>query len=114
MDRSNRDNLGEVIRQQRVMMALTLQELAARSGVSSSHLGRIERGERYPSARTLQKIAKPLGFDGNLSPDGARVDPYVAAVLSQEPVNVQRAVVGILTILKSIAEGLTRESTVHN
>ena len=114
MDRGNRDNLGEVIRQQRIMMALTLQELAAKSGVSSSHLGRIERGERYPSARTLQKIAKPLGFDDNLPSGGGRIDPYVAAVLSQEPVNIQRAVVGILTILKSIAESLTRESTSHN
>jgi len=34
--------------------------------------------------------------------------PY-ARVLSQEPVNVQRAVVGILTILKSIAESMTKE-----
>jgi transcriptional regulator with XRE-family HTH domain len=114
MDRGDRDNLGEVIRQQRLMMALTLQELATKSGVSSSHLGRIERGERYPSARTLQKIAKPLGFEENLPSDGVRVDPYVAAVLSQEPVNVQRAVVGILTILKSIAEGVTKESAAHN
>jgi len=113
MDSNGRDNLGEVIRQQRVMMSLTLQELAAKSGVSSSHLGRIERGERFPSARTLQKIAKPLGFAENLSPSGGRVDPYVAAVLSQEPVNVQRAVVGLLTILKSIAESATKEST-HN
>jgi transcriptional regulator with XRE-family HTH domain len=114
MDRGDRDNLGEVIRQQRLMMALTLQELATKSGVSSSHLGRIERGERYPSARTLQKIAKPLGFEETLPSNGVRVDPYVAAVLSQEPVNVQRAVVGILTILKSIAEGVTKESAAHN
>jgi len=114
MDTGDRDNLGEVIRQQRLMMSLTLQELAAKSGVSSSHLGRIERGERYPSPRTLQKIAKPLGFGEDMSHSFGRVDPYVAAVLSQEPVNVQRSVIGILTILKSIAESATKESNAHN
>ena len=102
-------------------MSLTLRELAERSGVSPSHLGRIERGERFPSARILQRIAEPLGFEESLCDNGGRVDsyvagldPYVAAVLSQEPVNVQRAVVGILTVLKSIAESVTKESATHS
>jgi len=93
------------------------------SGVSSSHVGRIERGERFPSARILRKIAKPLGFEedelfalaGYLSPQspgvaenpvkygGEQLDPYVARMLAQEPVAVQHAVIGILTMLKSIA-----------
>jgi transcriptional regulator with XRE-family HTH domain len=103
------------------MIPLTLKELAAASGVSASHLGRIERGERFPSARILRKIAKPLGASENelltlagyLSPQppsGAetakpgQLDPYVAAVLSQEPLEVQRAVVTILTVMKSMAK----------
>lgn len=110
-------------------MSLTLQELAGKSGVSSSHLGRIERGERYPSARILRRIATPLGLEedelftyaGYLSPrspsvgeestpyGGGRLDPYVAMVLSREPVSVQHAVVGILSILKSVAKGVTKE-----
>jgi len=122
-------NLGRIIKQQRLMVPLTLQELAAASGVSPSHLGRIERGERFPSASILQKIARPLGFDedelftlaGYLSPrpsmvaeekadySGKGLDPYVARVLSQEPVDVQRSVIGILTILKSIAVSATRQ-----
>ena len=122
-------NLGRIIKQQRLMVPLTLQELAATSGVSPSHLGRIERGERFPSASILQKIAKPLGFDedelftlaGYLSPRpsmvaeekadyrGKELDPYVARVLSQEPVEVQRTVIGILSILKSIAASTTKE-----
>ncbi len=32
-----------------------------------------------------------------------KLDPYVAKVLSEEPVEVQRTVIGILTILKSVA-----------
>ncbi|MBU2613838.1 helix-turn-helix domain-containing protein [Patescibacteria group bacterium] len=127
MDNNNQANLGKIIRRQRVTMPLTLQQLAAMSGVSPSHLGRIEKGERFPSASILQKIAKPLGFDedelfilaGYLSPrlpsiaeknpeySAGRLDPYVARVLGQESVDVQRAVIGILTILKSIAKSMT-------
>ena len=126
---NNNENLGKIIKQQRVMVPLTLQKLAAISGISPSHLGRIERGERFPSAHILRKIAEPLGFEENelfalagyLSPqtssiaepapayNGKRLDPYVARMLAQEPVEVQRAVIGILTILKSIARGMAKE-----
>jgi transcriptional regulator with XRE-family HTH domain len=122
-------DLGEVIRRQRVAIPLTLQELSAMSGVSPSHLGRIEGGERYPSARVLRRIAKPLGLDedglftlaGYLSPhpagvteaeagySGSRVDPHVADVLAREPAETQRAVISILSILKSIARGMGQE-----
>ena len=129
MSKNNEASLGEIIKQQRVMMSLTLQELAAKAAVSSSHLGRIERGERFPSAHVLRKIAEPLGFEENelfalagyLSPHipslseggvpygGGRLDPYVARVLSQEPVDVQRSIISILTILKSIAKSVATE-----
>ena len=128
MDKSYSNHLGGIIKQQRVAVKLTLQELAAISGVSSSHLGRIERSDRFPSAHILRKIAKPLGSEedelftlaGYLSSQppgiaeehaeyrGKRVDPYVASVLAREPVDVQRAVIGILTILKSIASSMTK------
>lgn len=128
MDYANND-LGRILKQQRITVPLTLQELAAESNVSSSHLGRIERGERFPSARILRKIAKPLGFDedelftlaGFLSPQtpgvaeesGTRyssrqLDPYVARMLAEEPPEVQRSVIGILSLLKSIAKGMTK------
>jgi len=131
MDSGYKNHLGRIIKQQRISLPLTLQELAATSGVSASHLGRIERGERFPSAHILQKIAKPLGFEedelftlaGYLSPQSPmvaeknrsysseRLDPYVARVLAQEPVEMQRAVIGILTILKSIAKGTSKEGS---
>ncbi len=126
---NNSQNLGGILKQRRVMIPLTLRGLAAISGISSSHLGRIERGERFPSASILQKIAKPLGFEeselftlaGYLSlPSagtkettteygGGKLDPYVRKMLSQEPVEVQRAVIGILSTLKSIAKALKGE-----
>ena len=112
--------LGRLIKEQRIMSGLTLRQLTEKSGVSPSHLGRIERGERFPSARILKKIAQPLGFaEGELftladylpPPSTATVDsetylgkldPYVAKVLSEEPVEVQRTVIGILSILKRL------------
>jgi len=124
------NNLGAILKQQRLMVPLTLQELANMTGISPSHVGRIERGERFPSAHVLRKIAGPLGFDENelftlagyltpqpatiseaeVSYSGGRLDPYVSRVLAQEPVEVRRAVIGILSILKSIAKGMTKES----
>ena len=110
-------------------MRLTLRELATASGLSPSHLGRIERGERSPSAYILRRIAKPLAFDerelftlaGFLSPvltedtkekssvTFPRLDPYVASVLAREPVVVQRAAIGVLSILRSLAKSAKKE-----
>ena len=118
----NRNDFGKMLKRQRVMIPLTLHEVAAKSGVSTSHLARIERGERFPSAHILHKLAKPLGFEegelftlaGYLSPKAERetyiqgLDPYVARVLASEPVEVQRTIIGILFVLKSIAQGYSK------
>ena len=118
--------LGTIIRQQRIAIPFTLRRISSLSGVSTSHLGRIERGERFPSADILRKIAKPLGFEerelftlaGYLSNEqplateghegyhNKGLDTYVANALAQEPVQVQRAVIGILGILKSLTKGI--------
>jgi transcriptional regulator with XRE-family HTH domain len=127
----NSSPLGGIIKQQRISLSLTLQELASASDVSASHLARIEKGERHPSARILRRIAKPLNFEENelftlagyLSPQDSgiaeqsplyssnRLDPYVARMLAQEPVEMQRAVIGILSILKSLAKTVNKENS---
>jgi transcriptional regulator with XRE-family HTH domain len=128
----NNHELGKILKQQRISLPLTLHELAAASGVSSSHLGRIERGERYPSARVLRRISGHLGFDedelftlaGFLTPQasgvaegaspaysGRQLDPYVAKILGEEPAEVQRAVIGILSLLKSVARGMAKNGS---
>ncbi len=130
MERGDKNNkLGKELKRQRLMTPLTLRELADVSRISQSHLGRIERGERFPSALVLKKIAKPLGFEENelfslagyLSPLAAgieegrveytrgRLDPYVSRLLGAEPVEVQLATIGVLSILKSIAKASKRE-----
>ena len=120
---NHEQNLGRIIKQHRVMSELTLGQLSEMSGVSPSHLGRIERGERFPSAHILRKIAQPLGLTegelftvaGYLSPPSAseddsekhfgKLDPYVAKVLSEQPVEVQRTVIAILSIFKIMTKG---------
>jgi transcriptional regulator with XRE-family HTH domain len=124
MNTYHNKDLGRIIKQQRIAVELTLRELSLNSSVSPSHLGRIERGERFPSAHILQRIAKPLGFEeselfalaGYLSPSLAkeadmttgntsgRLDPLVARILAEEPSEIQRTVIVILTMLKSLAK----------
>ena len=121
---NNSHDLGRILKQRRMMIPLTLRKVTSAAGISSSHLGRIERGERFPSASILRKIAKPLGFEeselfclagylsprsvgieeGNVDYSGRQLDPYVSKMLGQEPVEVQHTVIGILSILKSIAK----------
>jgi len=119
------NEIGKTLKQQRLMIPLTLRELAAKSGVSVSHIGRVERGERFPSGHILRKIAKPLDLDESLlmtmagylpEPSGETseeyriyrgFDPYVAKVLSEEPVHVQRTMVTLFIMLKrAITESL--------
>jgi transcriptional regulator with XRE-family HTH domain len=121
-DRDTNNRLGKIIKQHRLISGLTLRELADSSGVSSSHIGRIERGERYPSAHALRRIAGHLGFEeselfslaGYFSPQPpttegrdtasrSQLDPLVARALAQEPVEIQRLALVILTLLKSLA-----------
>lgn len=129
MNTAGNKDLGEILRQARVRIPLTLQGLAAMAGVSPSHLGRIERGDRFPSAGVLKRIAKPLGFGeaeiftlaGYLSPrantipeaqpsySGGQMDPYVAKILAQEPREIQYSIIGILGILKAIAKTMVKE-----
>jgi len=128
---NNRADVGKILKERRLMVPLTLRRLATMSGMSPSYLGRIERGERFPSASILRRIAKPLGFQeselfslaGYLSSPsagveeekteyvGRKLDPYVSRVLAGEPVEVQRTVIGILSILKSIARASKRGKT---
>ncbi len=120
----NTKDLTKIIKYQRTSVPLTLQELSDKSSVSVAHLNRIERGQRFPSAHVLRKIAKPLGFGedelfmlaGRLPTQSATeaerregyankgLDTYVASVLAQEPVKVQRTVIMILSILRILAK----------
>jgi transcriptional regulator with XRE-family HTH domain len=57
--------LGEIIRQQRELLALPLRQLAAMVGISNAYLSQIERNLRVPSEWVLDAIAHQL----HMSPD---------------------------------------------
>ena len=54
-------NPGSLIKRLRIRLGLSLAELAVKSTVSISHVGRIENAQR--STDILKKIAQPLGLD---------------------------------------------------
>ena len=105
-------------------MRLTQKELAQAAGISASCLARLESGHRFPSARILRKISNPLGFNevelftfaDYLPPQSSvmaetgvqlgKLDPIVAWTLSQEPTEVQRAMLALFSALKHIANGI--------
>lgn len=121
MQETNEDSISKIIRQQRILLDLTQDELAKKAGVSPTLICRIERGERSPSARNLRKLANVLGISeielfvhaNYLSrPSSSRIeedtqimklDAKVVFELSKEPLKTQRAVLAILKMLKSLA-----------
>ncbi|MBA7647959.1 hypothetical protein ES703_55738 [subsurface metagenome] len=60
---TNRNDLGEILRERRKERGWRLKTLSDKTGLSSSEIGRIEMGKRFPSANSLRKLAEPLGFN---------------------------------------------------
>ena len=54
------EELGKMLKRQRLLAGLTLKELCTNSGVSPSQMSRIERGQCFPSVLTLRKLGKTL------------------------------------------------------
>ncbi len=127
MNNSN-ELIGLLIKQRRKSLSLSLLKLSKESGVSLGHLARIERGGRFPSALVLRKIAKPLDFDerelmtlaGYLprmskeqnalegKTSERKLDPSVAQILSSEPLEVQRILTVVLSLLRCLARYNTK------
>jgi transcriptional regulator with XRE-family HTH domain len=124
---NGRKDLGRVLKQRRLMVPLTLRELALSSGTSPSHLVRIEKSQRFPSASILQKLARPLGFEetellhlagylsepsvSSVSEDSpkynpGKIVPHVREALSRESYEVQELTISLLGIMKALARSL--------
>lgn len=54
--------LGKIIRQYRIEMGLSLQELAEKSGISKGYLSKIEKAKKAPPVSTLINLAKGLNI----------------------------------------------------
>jgi transcriptional regulator with XRE-family HTH domain len=75
-DGERAEPLGEIIRRQRELSALSMRQFADLVGISNPYLSQIERGLREPSERVLEGIAKSLqiSVDTLREQAGLRVD----------------------------------------
>jgi transcriptional regulator with XRE-family HTH domain len=59
--RSDRERLGQRVRQLRTARGWTQEELAARASLHPTYVGSVERGERNLGLDNLIKLARALG-----------------------------------------------------
>src|SRR5689334_19463880 len=79
-DGERAERLGEIIRRQRELSALSMRQFADLVGISNPYLSQIERGLREPSERVLEGIAKSLA----ISVDTLREQAGMGAVGAEE------------------------------
>jgi transcriptional regulator with XRE-family HTH domain len=82
-------SLGDFIRRQREMSAMSMREFAKLAGISNPYLSQIERGLRAPSEQVMQAIASTL---------------QVSADTLYEQAGVARADEGESKVLEAIRE----------
>jgi transcriptional regulator with XRE-family HTH domain len=104
--------LGEFIRHQRELSALSMRQFADMVGISNPYMSQIERGLREPSEKVLAAIARNLDLsadalyeqagiddepedeDGGGVPAAIRADPRLSARQRQALLEVYDAFVG--------------------
>src|SRR4249919_3988674 len=88
-DGARAERLGEIIRRQRELSALSMRQFASMAGISNPYLSQIERGLREPSDKVMEAIADTLhtsadalyaqaGLDDSDTEDTAVVDAIQA------------------------------------
>lgn len=55
------DDIGELVKETRIELGITQQELSKRTGISQSSISRIENGSSIPNLVTLKKIGDSIG-----------------------------------------------------
>jgi transcriptional regulator with XRE-family HTH domain len=77
--------IGPKLRAARQQLGLSLQQLAARSGVSAAAIHKVERGDMVPTITTLLKLAAAVGRPiGHFVDDGAPPAPVATLILAEE------------------------------
>ena len=90
--------LGEFIRSQRELHAMTMRRLAELAGISSPYLSQIEHGLREPSERVLEAIATNLEVSADAlrehmqrgEEDDEDEPPVVAAIKADRNLNARQ------------------------
>jgi transcriptional regulator with XRE-family HTH domain len=68
-------SLGDIIRRQRELNALSMRQFAQMVGISNPYLSQIERGLRDPSEKVLDAIAQSLQMSADALYEQAGVTP---------------------------------------
>lgn len=72
--------LGQRLRRRRFERGLTLKDVAARCGMSATHISEVERGKTSPTIGALQRISKALGEDSSFF---VREDSLPSVIISK-------------------------------
>jgi len=83
--------LGEIIRSQRELSAMSMRQFAGMVGISNPYLSQIERGLREPSQKVVEAIARNLDVSADmlyrqagLDPDAGEAEEPIARVAIRE------------------------------
>ncbi|WP_053072051.1 helix-turn-helix domain-containing protein [Ornithinibacillus contaminans] len=57
--------IGKAIRENRIELQKTLENIASDIQMDDKHIGRIERGEKSPQLFTFYKLSRELGFSSD-------------------------------------------------
>ena len=95
-DGERAEQLGEIIRRQRELSALSMRQFADLVGISNPYLSQIERGLREPSERVLEGIAKSLqiSVDTLREQAGMTVDAEVDTSAVEEAIRADTKLTG--------------------
>ncbi len=75
MPRRSAPTLGEIIRQERELLDLSMRQFADRVGISNPYLSQIERGLRAPSEQVVGAIARTLRMSADALYERAGIRP---------------------------------------
>ncbi len=109
------DQLGEFIKAQRKLMALSQRELAKMTNLSDPYVSQIERGLHEPSVRVLRALAQALnvraevllGYAGLLDPEGP---PLVVEAIQADPNLTADQKQALLGVYRNFREASEREA----
>jgi transcriptional regulator with XRE-family HTH domain len=104
--------LGEIIRRQRELSALSMRQFAATVGISNPYLSQIERGLREPSEQVLESIARSLETSADALYEQAGIapgredDPDVVAAIRADPALTARQRQALVQVYEAfVAQG---------